>query len=62
MHTVGGVRIHGLAEFFDWLTQLTKAAAEGDEQAALKRRLILSEPAVLRALAGPPTLETRPPS
>lgn len=37
--------------------QLTKSAADGDEQAALKRRLVLSELAVLRALPGPPSPE-----
>ena len=36
---------------------LTAAAADGDVQAALKRRLVLSELAVLRALPGPPALE-----
>jgi hypothetical protein len=51
------VRIHGPAEFQTWLAQLTKAAADGDEQAALKRRLVLGELAVLRGLAGPPGLE-----
>jgi hypothetical protein len=31
----GAVRIHGPAEFQNWLAQLTKAAADGDEEAAL---------------------------
>src|SRR4051812_12522325 len=56
MHTVA-VRIHGPAEFQDWLAQLTKAAAEGDEQATLKRQLVLSEMAVLRALTEPPGMD-----
>ena len=51
------MRIHGPAEFQNWLARLTKAAADGDEQAALKRRLVLSELAVLRGLAGPPAVE-----
>jgi len=52
-----GVRIHGPAEFQNWLAQLAKAAADGDEEAALKRRLVLSELAVLRGLPGPPAPE-----
>ena len=51
------VRIHGPAEFQDWLAQLTKAAADGDEQATLKRQLVLSEMAVLRALTEPPGMD-----
>jgi hypothetical protein len=56
MHTVI-VRIHAPAEFTDWLAQLTKAAIDGDQQAEFKRRLVLSELAVLRALDKPPQLE-----
>jgi hypothetical protein len=56
MHTVA-VRIHGPGEFQDWLAQLTKAAADGDEQATLKRQLVLSEMAVLRALTEPPGMD-----
>lgn len=56
MHTVT-VRIHGPAEFQDWLAQLTKAAADGDEQATLKRQLVLSEMAALRALTEPPGMD-----
>jgi hypothetical protein len=52
-----GVRIHGPAESQNWLGQLVKAAADGDEEAALKRRLVLSELGVLRGLAGPPAVE-----
>ena len=50
-------RIHAPAEFTDWLAQLTKAATDGDQQAGLKRRLVLSELAVLRALNKPPQPE-----
>jgi hypothetical protein len=53
----GVVHIHGPAEFQEWLAQLAKAAADGDEQAALKRRLVLSELAILRGLAAPPMPE-----
>lgn len=56
MHNVA-VRIHGPAEFQDWLAQLTKAATDGDERATLTRRLVLSEMAVLRALTEPPSLD-----
>jgi hypothetical protein len=56
MHAVN-VRIHAPAEFTDWLAQLNKAATDGDQQAELKRRLVLSELAVLRALDKPPQPE-----
>ncbi len=53
------MRVHYLREFSDWLSALAKAEADGDDLAALRRRLVAAELAVLRRLAAPPDADSQ---
>jgi hypothetical protein len=53
-----GVRIHYPDEFSRWLAGLAEAEAAGDALAALRRRLVASELAVLSALTEPPAADS----